>query len=235
MGRNTTDCNYTSDALRLELRNLIKGGLIQKGAKIEGTISWTDGSKISIKTCHTSKESYIELNYVIHNHQTDTTNKQSYRVYLTAVKSNLGQGEVLYFVCPVSGKRCRILYKSHSSIKFKHRAAHQQKIYYPSQCYSKYNYWNERYWKTQKELEQLEESSYRKTYRGKPTKKHLIIKQKRERLASYKQKSDNIFHWRLYNWGDSLFAQPKAYQQEIINSEDCLYFKYHLEGKKAII
>lgn len=235
MGRNTTGCTYTSDALRLELSQLIKGGLIQQGKKIEGTISWTNGSKVSIKACYTASESYIELNYVLYNRETNTSNKQSYRVYLTAVKSNLGQGEVLYFICPVSRKRCRILYKSHSSIQFQHRATHQQSVYYPSQCHSKYNYWNERYWQTQKELEQLEESSYRRTYKGKPTRKYLAIQKKRALLEQYEEKSENIFNWRVYNWGVNFFNNDRKYQKSILNSEECLYTKYHLEGKRAAI
>lgn len=235
MGRNSIGVTRINKALKLELSLFIKNGVIKKNIKDSMTVSFAGKSEIRAYYHQTSKSKYFELIYNVSNPHTGVSIPQHYKIYLTAVKSNLGNGEVLYFVCPTSGKRCRILYLVGGSHIFQARAAYPKRLYYTTQLHSKYNYWNERYWTEERKLEAIEPKSYKKTYRGKPTKKHLIIKQKRERLASYKQKSDNIFHWRIYNWRSSLFAQPKAYQQEIINSEDCLYFKYHLEGKKAII
>ena len=50
-----------------------------------------------------SASPYIELDYKFRDEP------RKYRVYLS-VPSNLGASEVWYFLCPHTGKRCRILY-----------------------------------------------------------------------------------------------------------------------------
>jgi hypothetical protein len=57
--------------------------------------------------------------------------KLDYKIQLTSIPSNLGRGEVLYFVCPTSGRRARILYRAYGSHYFKSRQAYRKEFIMP--------------------------------------------------------------------------------------------------------
>jgi hypothetical protein len=221
-------------SLRLELKTLLKRGLLKEGQVLLSDYSWTSGANIKVLGSWKGNDKHFRL---VYNHTDNEGNKitYDYNVQLETVKSNLGKGEVLYFVCPVSGKRCRTLFSAYNSALFKAKAAFKNRIYYNCQRQSKYNYWLTRYWDLKKELEELENKPYRESYNNKPTRTHLRIEQLRKRLAKYNMKMDNIFEWRCYNWRTNFFALPDSYQQSIINSKDCLYMKYHLEGRTPVM
>jgi hypothetical protein len=88
---------------------------------------------------------------------------------------------VLYFICPASGQLCRILYKGYDSRIWKSRQAYQNRIYYPTQKASRYNYFCERYWELDSQLQKLAMAKRTsKTYKGKPTRKAQRIKRLKE-------------------------------------------------------
>jgi hypothetical protein len=95
-----------------------------------------------------------------------------YKIYFTSAPSNLGRGKVYYFVCPISNKRARILYKCYGSLYWKHREAYNNRIYYDSQLYSKKYYTNGRFWDLTHDLEELNKRIVKTHYKGKET--HLI-------------------------------------------------------------
>ena len=119
--------------------------------------------------------------------------------------SNLGKGELLYFVCPVSGKRCRTLFLAYGSETFKARAAYQNRIYYNSQWQSKYDYWLTRYWDYQEEVEAFREKPKKMHYQGKPTRIMKRLEEMEERLDYYYQRKEDIFNRRAANWRTYLF------------------------------
>jgi len=181
MGRYSTGAITTGEVKRIELSYLLRQGYIQKGCEIQGTISWTDDSNISFESKLTGDEAYLRLIYTNTNSYTGEKTNHDYKVYLTTIPSNLGKGEILYFVCPVTGKRCRILYKCYGSFIWKSRTAYRHRIYYASQQCSKYYYHNTRYWAIDKELEKCYKRSRRSHYKGKPTRLIKRVEQLEER------------------------------------------------------
>ncbi len=141
---------------------------------MSGTINWsTNGNptgSISIKTNTQGEQPYIELDYKYKD------KPRSYKVYLTSTPSNLNRGEIWYFNCPQTNKRCRKLYSIGGY--FLHREAFNGCMY-ESQTQSKKNRELGRtfgaYFKSDKLYEELYSKHFKKTYAGKPTKRYLRI------------------------------------------------------------
>ncbi len=180
MGRASTGAVTTGEVTRLELSYLLKQGYL-KNSFTFGSMSWTNGSSIQISSSIDDDEKYIRVRYSLRDGRDGEI--KDYKIYLTSVPSNLGRGEVLYFVCPTSGRKARVLYLCYGSSIFKCRKAYSHRIYYQSQQSSKLNFHNDRYWKLDKELQKCKDRSRKETYQGKPTKL-------RQRIAYLKTKQD---------------------------------------------
>ena len=109
MGRASTGAWTTTECRKLDLRYMLKVGWIKKGCKISGQMSWTDESTASFESVYTEDEKYLRMIYTVTDRQGTKTN-YDYKIELVTVPSNLGKGDVLYFVCPESYKRARVLY-----------------------------------------------------------------------------------------------------------------------------
>ena len=169
MARRPTGAWTTQRSERIELSYLLKQGYVIKGKITSGVISWTGGSKISITTAYTKSEKYIKLSYTIRDIETAKKTDFDYKIYFTEAPSNLGIGKVLYFTCPSSGKRCRILYKAYDSDIWKSRDSYQNRLYYDIQKGSKYDYNTTRYFAIQSELKELCQQQEKSHYRGRTT------------------------------------------------------------------
>jgi hypothetical protein len=141
-----------------------------------GTLTWTNGGSIQFESKLNEGACFIRLVYNNTNNYSGEVTNHDYKIYLTTIPSNLGKGEVLYFVCPVSGNRRRILYKCYGSLIWKSRKAYKQRIYYHSQFCSKYDYHNTRYWKLTRELETLYIKGKKNHYSGNHTRLMLRVK-----------------------------------------------------------
>jgi len=122
-------------------------------------------------------------------------------VQIVFVPSNLGKSEIMYFICPVSHKRCRILYKGYNSPVWKCREAYQNRIYYRGQLSSKKGKYNDRYWELEKQIDDLLTQRKTYTYKGKLTKRA-------ERIESLKLQKSRMDEMR---W--SLAAMPVSLQR----------------------
>lgn len=151
------------------------------GAQIKsGTITWsrngnqTGGISIQINT-H-SKQPYIELDYKYRDEP------RNYKVRLVSVLSNLGKGEIWYFLCPQTKKCCRKLYLIGGY--FLHLEAFSGCMY---DCQTKSKYYRKldktlgAYFKTDQPYEQQYSKHFKKHYAGKPTKRHLRIMEQIQR------------------------------------------------------
>ena len=102
-----------------------------------------------------------------------------YQVRLVSINSNLGKGEVWYFICSRTGKRCRKLYLV--STYFYHLSAFKG-CYYEKQTYSRSNrnlYKSfELVFGTEKLYEQLYSKHFKKRYRGKETARYRKLIEK---------------------------------------------------------
>ena len=112
-----------------------------------------------------------------------------YKVRLVKSPSNLGRGEVWFFLCPRTFKRCRKLYLGDTH--FCHRSAFRGCMY-DKQTLSKKYRWMENvvfpYFKTEELYEQLYKKHLKKKYAGKPTKKYARLTRqikKRESVSHY--------------------------------------------------
>ncbi len=180
MGRPSTGAWTVYESLRIELPYLLKHSCIKKGFQLQFTLNWSDqrgrpSGAISCTSSYLSKpeDMYVELIYTFTSNKDGTQTDHRYKVPLCEVDSNLGKGKVLYFLCPVSGKKCRILYKAYDSQIFKGREAYTNRLYYDCQQSSKLNKYNDNYWRIDKHLAKLKKEACRgnRTYNGLLTKK----------------------------------------------------------------
>src|SRR4051794_10619144 len=98
---------------------------------------------------------YLELIYTLTSRRDGTKTNRQYKVYLDEVDSNLSKGKVLYFLCPESGRRCRILYSAYGSYLFKSREVYRYRLYYDCQQASKLSKYNDTYWRIESHLKKV--------------------------------------------------------------------------------
>ena len=170
MGRVSTGAITTKESARIELSYLLREGYIKKEGHILGSLSWTDGSSITIESKYTEDEKYLRLVYTL----IDSTGEKyslDYKVGLYTKPSNLGVGEVLFFVCPQARNLCRVLYRAYGSPIWKSRGSYARYVYYPQQISSKRSKYNDRYWDLKRKLEELYKKRASYTFKGKSTKR----------------------------------------------------------------
>ncbi len=198
MGRDSTGAQTVNSIQRLEISKLKAMGYFDFFKRGHGShtqrMSWSDGSVIGIETHHTQDGSYLILNYNVIDNRTGTKTAMNYKVQIEFKPSNLGKGSVLYFRCPVSKKRCRILYRAYGSQHFKAREAYQNRLYYTAQTSSKKYQIIDRFTNVRDKVEKIWESKKRKqtTFRGKPTKQAIRKKKLENRYFELDEMTENF-------------------------------------------
>lgn len=125
---------------------------------------------------------------------TDRNNQEfeyDYKIQIDEVESNLGKGKILYFLCPDSGCRSKILHKAYSEHRFINRdyyeVKHGLRIYYPTQKADKNHYHNDRYHSLKRKVDSLEQELNEKHrnshYRGRLTKERLKLQKMKSELS----------------------------------------------------
>ncbi len=192
MGRTSTGAITTGEALKLDMSFFIKRHALKRGSVSSTVITWSNQHQQTLASVQ-AHCSYLEggpikitLIYQTPDRQTGEAQVRTDVIRVEAVPSNLGKGEVLYFLCPQTGQRCRILYRCYGSTIWKSRAAYQHRIYYTSQQSSKREYANNRYWQLDKLITRLEGKRSAGTYRGRPTRRAERLK----RLESLLEDAD---------------------------------------------
>lgn len=154
----------------VSITKLKEWGYLDNGIK-SGVITWSISgevtSRIGIKSNINQHRKFITLDY------TQDGEGINYNVHLTSVPSNLGKGEIFYFVCPNTGKQCRKLY--HCSKYFLHREAFSY-LYYEKQIESKktrelHSIFDKAFLKDEVYEEQYKKH-FKTHYNGKPTKRY---------------------------------------------------------------
>ena len=198
MGRNSTGANTVDSINRIEMKDLIKWGYFKKYANYNSTLSWSSGNRISMEVVNQPEESSIRLIYTITDNYSGEKTDINYKVWIERVPSNLGKGNVLYFICPFTHRKSRTLFRAYGSHYFKSREAYKRRIYYDSQLSSKLYVLSERYRTAEAKLEKLYLTKRRKqtTFKGKPTKYSLKL----EALERKVEWLDNISTQTMYYW-----------------------------------
>lgn len=165
------------EVLKLRIGLLKRDGFLTAGVVRSGAVSWSSNGnttdRIGITVDMLSESPYVELAYSYDGQS------RKYRVRLVSEPSNLGAGEVWYFLCPYTGKRCRVLYMVGGW--FLHREAFNG-VYYDSQIQSKkmreYIRVIGPVFKHDKLYEELHKPYFKTHYNGQPTKRYARIKKK---------------------------------------------------------
>jgi hypothetical protein len=166
----------------LTISFLSKNGYLKPNQCNRGVVTWSrDGQKtgsISIAVNTLVTIPFIVLDY------NSNDEPRKYQINLVTFPSNLGKGVHWYFVCPNTNKRCRKLHL-HGGY-FLHRSAFKD-CFYEKQTQNKY--WRfldksplGRESKCDLIYEQIYKKHFKKTYRGKPTKKYLRLLRKYNQL-----------------------------------------------------
>lgn len=177
MPKNSTYPFLFDEEKSISISNLRKWNYLQMNNHKSGTIIWSrngiETSKLAIQSVIQQYNSYILLDY-----KCDGTN-YNYKIPLVPLPSNLGTGNVWYFQCPFTNKRCRVIHLIDA--RFMHRSA------LPSGMYSKqtqtkkwrqiekvygYHFDNDKYYN------ELYSKHFKTHYKGKPTKRYLKLMQK---------------------------------------------------------
>ena len=183
MGRPTTGKITINQADNLSLKHLTGSGALVKGKTVKGEIRFPSGIEGEFE----SADNYLSLRF--------SWGEQTIDLY--SLPSNLGRGEVFYFVCPVTGKLCRTLYRAYGSQHFKHRDSYRIRLYYPLQLLGGRKRQNGRYWYYEEKVDSLYSGRNYLTFKGKPTKRA-------ERIERTEQKLSQIDELRMYELFESL-------------------------------
>ncbi|MDA7803456.1 hypothetical protein N8987_02615 [Crocinitomix sp.] len=178
MPKHATLPTILNDCRKLYITEFKKWGYLKSGVLNRGVISWSTNGEVRSSIGAYSNmldKPYIELDY----NWNDEVKK--YKIYLVTVPSNLGTGELYYFLCPFSGKRCRILHLI--SGVFCHRDTYTN-VCYESQTYSKEMREADRFFRgynlADKANEKMRVKHFTRSYKGKPTKRYQkLLKQVR--------------------------------------------------------
>lgn len=180
MGRNWTGVRTIEASKKLDIRILFKSGGIIKGGKTKGNIEWEDGSFAAFESCYTKKDQYFKIGYTLIDNRRNTNRSYHYKIKIKTIKSNLGIGEIPYLICPLTGKRAKVLIMAYGYDKYAHRTAYgsiigTKPLYYRVQQVSKNDYHYSRYFKLKNQYEELnsqlnENANVKRIYNGTPTK-----------------------------------------------------------------
>lgn len=161
------------DCLTINIKDLKQWNYLD-GVNKSGTINWSrNGIKqatIDIQVLNINYRTFVILNYKCNGEPVN------YKIRITSLPSNLGKGDVKYFVCPSTGKHCRKLYLF--SKYFLHREAFTG-LMYQNQIESKSNRYLSKIFNKAFLPDEVYQERYKKYfkthYNGKPTKKYLKL------------------------------------------------------------
>ena len=174
MGRPYTGADYTTNAYQLQVGDLRRRGVIVRGKTVRATMSWPDGGPtLDMESTWTDREQSLSLSFRL-GEETWTQ-----RIAIQTAPSPL-QGELLYFLCPRSGKRCRKLFRAYHSHGFYHRTAFGYRLYSPQQASSTYKRADRQLLAAERKLATLQAKRRTSTYLGQPTRRAVRIAELQE-------------------------------------------------------
>ena len=172
-----------NEALQISISKLKEWEYLNPEQIKIGTITWSRNGNptgsISIQVNTHSEQPYIELDYKYRDEP------RKYKVYLTSTHSNLNKGEIWYFICPQTKKRCRKLYSIGGY--FLHREAFNGCMYETQTQSKKYRQLDKTlgaYFEIDNLYSELYKKNFKKMYAGKPTKKYLRIMEQIQKAES---------------------------------------------------
>lgn len=132
------------------------------------TTKWSDGASISGFLSVQNDTASLNISYIV-----DRAKKYNYTLGLTAIPSNLGIGQIWYFICPITDKKAKKLYMINEV--FMHREALLEG-FYSSQIQSKKLRVRRKPYKYFDLINELESKGFTPYYNGLPTRRYKKIK-----------------------------------------------------------
>jgi len=176
----------------IDMRFMKRNKYIVRNTETWGVISWTGGEQINFQCKMGKREKYLRLMYSVTDRQGKGTD-YNYKIEIDEVQSNLGKGTILYFLCPESWKRSRILISAYGEPKFINREYYETKhglrIYYGCQKTSKTDYHNTRYFDLKRKVDKLD-AELNEKHRNSHYKRGLT----KEQIQLAKWKSQMEYH-----------------------------------------
>lgn len=183
------------EVLQLSITNLKRDGFLKPDFHVNGITTWScNGNKtgsIGIEVNTKGERPYVELNYQYKDEP------RKYKIRLVTVLSNLGKGNIWYFLCPQTNKRCRKLYSIGGY--FYHREAFNGCMY-ETQTRSKQMRRIDKsfgaYFRAESFYKELNKKHFKRTYAGEPTKRYLWLMeqiQKAEKVTAHDIESAMLF------------------------------------------
>lgn len=169
------------DCKTISITKLREWDYLQMNILKSGTVSWSRNEQryasIGITVNTLSAQPFIELNY------TCDGKPINYKVRLITKRSNLGNGFLWYFSCPITKQLCRKLYMIDTY--FLHRSAFKGAMY-EKQTHSRHARLELKRWAGLFEVEKIYEKVYsryfKSHYAGLPTKTYRLLC---KRLAAF--------------------------------------------------
>jgi hypothetical protein len=171
MSRYSTYPFLFDEAKSISITILKKWNYLELGTSKRGVLTWSYNEE---KTGSISI--YVNHNNVLTVDYKCNETAYNYDIILTSIPSNLGIGNVWYFICPFTHKRCRKLHLI--SERFMHRSNLPSGMY-ESQTKSKS--WRQMdkvygsYFKLDELYEELYSKHFKTHYNSKPTKRYLSL------------------------------------------------------------
>lgn len=190
-----------SGSCRIDMQFMQKNKYIVRNAETSGVISWTGGQAVNFRCRISETEKYLRLMYSVTERNGKRTN-YDYKIEIDELQSNLGKGTILYFLCPESWKRSRILISAYGEPRFINREHYETKyglrVYYGCQKTTKNDYHNTRYFNLKSKIENLEaelNKKHRNThYKGKPTKDLMYLTKLKNEMKYHDLRRLQIFN-----------------------------------------
>jgi hypothetical protein len=162
------------DGTILKLSRLKEWGYLDPGKIQTGTITWSrqgdETASLQLQSRTYQEPWLIRLSY---NYKKEPFQEE---IRLYSIPSNIGKGRIHYFICPVTGKKCRNLYLYAG--RFIHREAVPGAMY-ETQTYSHKSRvlcrLFDAHFGEDRAYEQLYKKGFKRQYKGKPTKKYKKV------------------------------------------------------------
>lgn len=158
---------------------------------VEGEIIWQDWCKAKFTWEKGKNKSLIVLTYLYIGQDSECLSI-SQEIDIHYQPSNLGKGEIFFFVCPFTKKRCRTLILTGNSKHFRHRSGYKN-LYYKSQIRSKRQRVLYRYHDLKDQITELESVKFKRKYKGKSTRKFRRLANLRLLERKYNRARQSMF------------------------------------------
>jgi hypothetical protein len=202
MGRKSKGVSKINDAYCIEYVQVAKLGLIHKQPyPVEKNIEWRTEIEYEAVTIEgtynaTINQNQLKLSYIAFGADGIPIHLENI-IVIEEISSNLGNGKVGYFLCPITRKRCRKLYKTEKSNNWQCREAFAERLYYPLQLCSKLDIYTARYKAYNLWIKKYEERKIVTKNKGVATKRQVLIRKLNEKKNVSRDLLESPLSYRL--------------------------------------